>query len=237
MRTHRIRTTALTATALVAALSLTACAGNEGTKSAGPAPAAASTPAATGTDAAPGPAASKTSESSASPEAPASSGENTAPHSARTKAPQAAKATPAASAARTACTTANTRVTVTQVSRPINHLLLTLKNTGSGLCDAYYAPHLRFDEAQSVFPILESSKPQAVVTLAPGEEAYAGIGLSGEPGQGTLNKSKNLSVYFAKRNGSTYDKPAALKLPAETTWDENGFVTYWQSDRATALMF
>ncbi|MEV7269978.1 DUF4232 domain-containing protein [Streptomyces bacillaris] len=234
MRTHRIRTTALTATALVAALSLTACAGNEGTKSAGPAPAAASTPAATGTDATPGPAASETAESSASPAAPASSGENTAPHSATTKAPQA---TPAASAARTACTTANTRVTVTQVSRPINHLLLTLKNTGSGLCDAYYAPHLRFDEAQSVFPILESSKPQAVVTLAPGEEAYAGIGLSGEPGQGTLNKSKNLSVYFAKRNGSTYDKPAALKLPAETSWDENGFVTYWQSDRATALMF
>ncbi|GGU91468.1 uncharacterized protein DUF4232 [Streptomyces cavourensis] len=234
MRTHRFRTTALAATALVAALSLTACAGNEGTKSAGPAPAAASTPAATGTDATPGPAASETAESSASPAAPASSGENTAPHSATTKAPQA---TPAASAARTACTTANTRVTVTQVSRPINHLLLTLKNTGSGLCDAYYAPHLRFDEAQSVFPILESSKPQAVVTLAPGEEAYAGIGLSGEPGQGTLNKSKNLSVYFAKRNGSTYDKPAALKLPAETSWDENGFVTYWQSDRATALMF
>ncbi|MFJ7191977.1 DUF4232 domain-containing protein [Streptomyces bacillaris] len=237
MRTDRFRTTTLAATALVAALSLTACAGNEGTKSAGPAPAAASTPATTSTGATPEPAASETAESSASPAAPASSGENTAPHSATTKAPQASKAAPAASAARTACTAANTRVTVTQVSRPINHLLLTLKNTGSGLCDAYYAPHLRFDEAQSVFPILESSKPQAVVTLAPGEEAYAGIGLSGEPGQGTLNKSKNLSVYFAKRNGSTYDKPAALKLPAETTWDENGFVTYWQSDRATALMF
>ncbi|MFD5977942.1 DUF4232 domain-containing protein [Streptomyces bacillaris] len=233
MRTHRFRTTALAATALVAALSLTACAGNEGTKSAGPAPAA-SAPAATGTDAAPGPAASETAESSASPAAPASSGENTAPHSATTKAPQA---TSAASAARTACTTANTRVTVTQVSRPVNHLLLTLKNTGSGLCDAYYAPHLGFDGAQSVFPILEDSKPQAVVTLAPGEEAYAGIGLTGEPGQSKLYKSKNLRVFFAKRNGSTYDKPATLKLPAETSWDENGFVTYWQADRATALMF
>ncbi|MYT40566.1 DUF4232 domain-containing protein [Streptomyces sp. SID8356] len=231
MRTHRIRTTALTAAALVAALSLTACAGNEGTKSAGPAPAAASTPAATGTDATPGPAASETAESSASAEAPASPGENTAPHSATTK------ATPAASAARTACTTANTRVTVTQISRPINHLLLSLKNTGSGLCDAYYAPHLGFDGAQSVFPILEDSKPQAVVTLAPGEEAYAGIGLTGEPGQSKLYKSKNLRVFFAKRNGSTYDKPATLKLPAETYWDGNGFVTYWQSDRATALTF
>ncbi|MBK3589861.1 hypothetical protein JHN49_41950, partial [Streptomyces sp. MBT57] len=42
MRTNRIRTTALAATALMAALSLTACGSNEGTKSAGPAPAAAS---------------------------------------------------------------------------------------------------------------------------------------------------------------------------------------------------
>ncbi|MBH0244779.1 DUF4232 domain-containing protein, partial [Streptomyces cavourensis] len=97
--------------------------------------------------------------------------------------------------------------------------------------------HLGFDGAQSVFPILEDSKPQAVVTLAPGEEAYAGIGLTGEPGQSKLYKSKNLRVFFAKRNGSTYDKPATLKLPAETYWDGNGFVTYWQSDRATALTF
>ncbi|MEE1727634.1 MULTISPECIES: DUF4232 domain-containing protein [Streptomyces] len=212
MRTNRIRTTALAATALMAALSLTACGSNEGTKSAGPAPAAAS-----GTD---------------------GKAESTAPQTPETTAHSGTeKAAPASATARTACTTANTTVTVTKVTRPINHLLLTLKNTGSGLCDAYYAPHLGFDGAQSVFPILEDSKPQAVVTLAPGEEAYAGIGLTGEPGQGTLHKSKNLSVHFAKRNGSTYDTPAKLKLPAETYWDDNGFVTYWQSDRATALTF
>ncbi|MGW1206227.1 DUF4232 domain-containing protein [Streptomyces cyaneofuscatus] len=225
MRTNRIRTTALAATALVAALSLTACGGNEGTKSAGPAPAA-------------------TTESTA-PQTPQTSetSETTAPPAGTTSTPDQGThsgtetATQASSAARTTCTTANTTVTVTKVTRPINHLLLTLKNTGSGLCDAYYAPHLGFDGAQSVFPILQDSKPQAVVTLAPGEEAYAGIGLSGEPGQGKLYKSKNLSVFFAKKNGSTYDTPAKLKLPAETYWDDNGFVTYWQSDRANALMY
>lgn len=241
MRTNRIRTTALAATALMAALSLTACGSNEGTKSAGPAPAPA---AASGTDGKAESTAPQTPETTAPPTgAPAENastsarGKHAGGNGNETAHSGTEKAAPASATARTACTTANTTVTVTKVTRPINHLLLTLKNTGSGLCDAYYAPHLGFDGAQSVFPILEDSKPQAVVTLAPGEEAYAGIGLTGEPGQGTLHKSKSLSVHFAKRNGSTYDTPAKLKLPAETYWDDNGFVTYWQSDRATALTF
>jgi len=240
MRTNRIRTTALAATALVAALSLTACGGgNEGTKSAGPAPAAA-----TSTDGKAESTTPQTSKTTAPPSgAPAENastparGKHAGGNGNGTAHSGTEKASPASATARTACTTANTEVTVTKVSRPINHLLLTLKNTGTGLCDAYYAPHLGFDNAQSVFPILEDSKPQVVVTLAPGEEAYAGIGLTGEPGQGKLYKGKNLSVHFAKRNGSTYDTPAKLKLPAETYWDDNGFVTYWQSDRATALTF
>ncbi|MFD6803698.1 DUF4232 domain-containing protein [Streptomyces cyaneofuscatus] len=238
MRTNRIRTTALAATALVAALSLTACGGNEGTKSAGPAPAPAATAESTP------PQTPQTSETTAPP-AGAPAGTASTPAQGKHAGGNGGKGThsgtetaaQASSTARTTCTTANTTVTVTKVTRPINHLLLTLKNTGSGLCDAYYAPHLGFDGAQSVFPILEDSKPQAVVTLAPGEQAYAGIGLSGEPGQGKLYKSKNLSVFFAKKNGSTYDTPAKLKLPAETYWDDNGFVTYWQSDRANALMY
>ncbi|MGA6174758.1 DUF4232 domain-containing protein [Streptomyces sp. NPDC012600] len=240
MRTNRIRTTALAATALVAALSLTACTGNEGTKSAGSAPAASSAPTAPEMpEASETPEASKAPETSASPaEAPSGSAATPAPGNTNGTA-QSAKGTAAKDPGpvRTACTTANTKVTVTKVTRPINHLLLTLKNTGSGYCNAYYAPHLGFDGAQSVFPILEDSKPQAVTTLAPGEEAYAGIGLSGEPGQGKLHKSKNLTVHFAKSNGSTYDKPATLKLPSETFWDDNGFVTYWLSDRADALMY
>ncbi|MEV4877370.1 DUF4232 domain-containing protein [Streptomyces cyaneofuscatus] len=239
MRTNRIRTTALAATALVAALSLTACGGNEGTKSAGPAPATKTESTAPQTPQTP-----QTSETTApQTEAPAQNastpaqGKHAGGNGDKGTHSGTEKATPASATPRTACTTANTTVTVTQVSRPINHLLLTLKNTGSGLCDAYYAPRLGFDGAQSVFPVLEDSKPQAVVTLAPGEEAYAGIGLTGEPGQSKLHKSKNLSVHFAKRDGSTYDTPANLKLPSETSWDDNGFVTYWQSDLADALMY
>ncbi|MEU0161829.1 DUF4232 domain-containing protein [Streptomyces sp. NPDC006261] len=236
MRTNRIRTTALAATALVAALSLTACGGNEGTKSAGPAPAATTESTAPQTPQTSETTAPQTGTPAENASTPAQ-GKHAGGNGNGTAHSGTEKAAPASATPRTACTTANTAVTVTKVTRPINHLLLTLKNTGSGLCDAYYAPRLGFDGAQSVFRILEDSKPQAVVTLAPGEEAYAGIGLTGEPGQSQLHKSKNLSVHFAERDGSTYETPTRLKLPAEAHWDDNGFVTYWQSDLADALMY
>ncbi|MFG2828497.1 DUF4232 domain-containing protein [Streptomyces sp. NPDC048434] len=67
-----------------------------------------------------------------------------------------------------ACTNANTKVVVSKVTRPVNHLLLTVTNTGSGTCDAYGAPVLRFDDEQAAVQLVEDSRPQAVVTLAAG---------------------------------------------------------------------
>lgn len=52
-------------------------------------------------------------------------------------------------------------------------MLLTVTNTGSTACNAYYYPFLRFGEAQSTPPVIEESKPQAVVTVLPGESAYS----------------------------------------------------------------
>ncbi|MFH9608273.1 DUF4232 domain-containing protein [Streptomyces sp. NPDC017448] len=250
MRTNRFRTTALAATALVAALSLTACGGEDeamGTKTAG---------SATGTAA---PAATSTGDKTGTgdteqPEAPAAgkpeaqtvpagdkhaggngTGTGTGTGDNRSKKPKAAPDAEAA-AAIPACTPKNSRVKVSSVSRPINHLLLTVTNTGSTDCAAYYAPFLRFENAQAVYPILEDSKPQAVVTLSPGEEAYAGIALLGEPGEDEPVKSANLGVITVDRNNQPKGE-TTLKLPAGTVTDSRGFVTYWQSDLETALMF
>lgn len=237
MRTNRFRTIAVTATALVAALSLTACGGDDkamGTKPAGTADTAA--PAATSTD-------DKARPESDAPEAakpetqtvPAEgkhAGGNGDNHG---KKPEAGPNGEAA-AEIPACTPKNSTVEVSSVSRPINHLLLTVTNTGSTRCSAYYAPFLRFDGAQAVYPILDDSKPQAVVTLAPGEEAYAGIGLLGEPGQNEPVPSDNLGVIMVDRNNKSKGE-TTLKLPADTATDGLGFVTYWQSDVENALMF
>ncbi|WP_030044550.1 DUF4232 domain-containing protein, partial [Streptomyces resistomycificus] len=82
----------------------------------------------------------------------------------------------------TRCSGASTRTTATEVSRPLNHLLLTVTNTGSKNCDLVDYPAVRFGEAQSVPPAIEDSKPQAVVTLAPGESGYASVILAAADG-------------------------------------------------------
>ncbi|MEU0360259.1 DUF4232 domain-containing protein [Streptomyces cyaneofuscatus] len=239
MRTNRIRTTALAATALVAALSLTACSGEDkalGTKPAGTAETA--TPAATSTDGT----AQQDAPEAGAPETqtvPAEgkhAGGNGGSHSKKPETAPTAKPKAEAAASIPACTPKNSKVKVSSVTRPINHLLLTVTNTGSKDCAAYYAPFLRFDDAQAVYPILDDSKPQAVVVLSPGQKAYAGIGLLGEPGENKPVKSDNLGVIMVDKNNKSKGE-ATLKLPAETYTDGLGFVTYWQSDVDNALMF
>ncbi|MFJ6017333.1 DUF4232 domain-containing protein [Streptomyces sp. NPDC092952] len=246
MRKH-LRTTTLAATALLAALSLTACNADDitdnGKKAGESAPAASE-----GNTAAPKTgqdtegAAKGASEGSSEGAAKGSSEGNSSGTSNSSAGNASAKGggNGGGSTSKTpvTCTGANTKVTVTQVSRPINHLLLTATNTGTAPCFAYYAPGLRFDNAQAAFPVLESSKPQAVVTLAPGQSGYAAIGLAGEPDGQEQHKSNHLTVYFTGRaNQGSVGSPAELTLPAGTTWADNGFVTYWQADMADALTY
>ncbi|MFD5202920.1 DUF4232 domain-containing protein [Streptomyces sp. NPDC058375] len=244
MRTNRIRTTALAATALVAALSLTACGGEDkamGTKPAGAAETA--TPAPTNTGSTNGSTngtdgtddkAQQDAPKAGTPETQTvpSQGKHAGGNGKKPETAPNEKAAPSIPA----CTPKNSKVKVSSVSRPINHLLLTVTNTDSTNCAAYYAPFLRFDGAQAVYPILDDSKPQAVVTLAPGEEAYAGIGLLGEPGQNEPVPSANLGVIMVDKNNQSKGE-TTLKLPADTATDGLGFVTYWQSDVENALMF
>ncbi|MFJ7198165.1 MULTISPECIES: DUF4232 domain-containing protein [unclassified Streptomyces] len=243
MRKH-IRTTALAATALLAALSLTACGGgdsaNDG-KAGAAAPAANATTTDTGKDAKDAGGAKDAKETdSGTAQAPAENTSTTSKSSSAgsSSGKSSAGATGSGSKTPVTCTGSNTKVTVSKVSRPINHLLLTATNTGSVPCYAYHAPALRFDDAQAAFPVLRDSIPQAVVTLAPGQSAYASIGLSGESDGQELHKSKHLTVYFTGKadQGST-GAPAELMLPAGTTWGDNGFVTYWQSEMSDALMY
>ncbi|MGI5513636.1 DUF4232 domain-containing protein [Streptomyces sp. CA-106131] len=59
------------------------------------------------------------------------------------------------------CNGANTQVTAQVVSRPLDHMLITVKNTGSRPCDLTYFPFLRFDEMQWAPGAFEESRPQA----------------------------------------------------------------------------
>ncbi|WP_431990379.1 DUF4232 domain-containing protein [Streptomyces albogriseolus] len=138
------------------------------------------------------------------------------------------------------CNGANTSVTAAPVSRPVNHMLITVKNTGSKNCDLTYYPVLRFDEMQWVPQPIEDSKPQAVVTLAPGESAYAGVVLSAADGSGSGGATgKKLTVGFQARTPNSDGGPAAIpSLPAKGVYyDSSLTVTYWQSSMDDALAY
>ncbi|MER7480631.1 DUF4232 domain-containing protein [Streptomyces sp. NPDC126510] len=203
--------------ALLAALALTACQDGTGTKDEGaahPEPAWATVPAQQVTKA--------------------------------TKATQGVKdvkdVTPAkdTTAARVSCNGSNTTVTAQPVRRPVNHMLLTVKNTGSKTCDLTYYPMLRFDEMQWAPRPIEDSQPQAVVTLAPGESGYAGVSLSAADGSGEWGTTgRKLTVGFQGRTPNSDGGPSAIPvLPAKGVYyDSTLKVTYWLRDMDDALSY
>ncbi|MEU3527084.1 DUF4232 domain-containing protein [Streptomyces sp. NPDC038707] len=244
---RHIRLIAATGTA-VAALALTACDNGTGTEDEGAARSKATVAAAeTGVAKSPESAASAQSDSAASAqsesttpaEKAAGGGTADASPAARTDAPSAK---PAASVGRKGqsagrsvvlCNGTNTSVTAQLLSRPLNHMLLTVKNTGGKTCDLPYYPVLRFDQMQWVPQADEATQPQAVVSLAPGESGYAGVLLSAADGSGSGGMTAHkLAVGFQGMTPNSDGGPSATPaLPAKGVYyDSTLKVTYWQKD-------
>ncbi|MEV0777847.1 DUF4232 domain-containing protein [Streptomyces sp. NPDC050433] len=235
MRNLRFRSATTATTALVAALALTAC-GPEDVVNSAPEPGSTAATA-TATDA-PDAKASDKPQPPADQKADNGNGNGKGDDSgsnANSSGSDSDKSSGKGSTKTTTCTGSNTKVTVTKVSRPLNHLLVTATNTGSGTCHAYYAPLLGFDDAQAVTQINEDSQPQAVVTLSPGQSAYASIALGGVDGAPTTAAYK-LSVAFSGRdNQGSVGSAANLTLPKGTATTADTSVSYWQATMADAL--
>ncbi|MEU3945805.1 DUF4232 domain-containing protein [Streptomyces sp. NPDC029526] len=237
MRTSCIRLLAAAGITL-ATLSLTACQDGTGAKDEGAAqPSTAST---ASTDSSDGSAAGSEATAPSKPtRAGADKGGDTTP--AADRAQGGGRSTdPSDPKARVACNGSDTAVTAQPVPRPLNHLLITVRNTGSKVCDLTYYPVLRFDEMQWVPQPIEESKPQAVVTLAPGESAYAGVLLSAADGSGDGGTTGHrLTVGFQGRTPNSDGGPAATpSLPAKGVhYDSSLTVTYWQQSREDALTY
>ncbi|GGS14643.1 hypothetical protein GCM10010236_81000 [Streptomyces eurythermus] len=239
MRMRHIRLIAATGTA-VAALALTACDNGTGTEDEGAARSKA-TVAAAETNVSKSPESSTPAKDTTGTGAGAGtdSGATEASPVARTDAPNAK---PAASVGRKGqstgrtvvlCNGTNTSVTAQLLSRPLNHMLLTVKNTGGKTCDLPYYPVLRFDQMQWVPQADESTQPQSVVSLAPGQSAYAGVLLSAADGSGSGGMTAHkLTVGFQGMSPNSDGGPSATPaLPAKGVYyDSTLKVTYWQSD-------
>ncbi len=244
MRMRHIRLLAATGTA-VAALALTACGNGTGTEDEGAS--RPTTPTASAEKTAPGKATGKAA--SGTPQAGTGGRTANGTPVARTGAPGARpSASPAARGTRggnggsgtsvVLCDGANTTVTAQPVARPLNHMLITVKNTGGKTCELPYYPVLRFDQMQWVPQADRGTQPQAVVSLAPGESGYAGVLLSAADGSGTGGMTaRRLTVGFQGLTPNSSGGPSATpSLPAEGVYYDSSLkVTYWQQERDDAL--
>ncbi|MFG2988181.1 DUF4232 domain-containing protein [Streptomyces sp. NPDC048257] len=219
-RPRTLRRFAGTAALVLAALALTACQDGTGFKDGGAGAAPGSAPAAP----------SATTAAPATPATPAASD----PGSAKGSSAPA----PSAEGGRVQCNGSNTAVTVQPVSRPLNHMLITVKNTGSKTCDLTYYPLLRFDEMQWAPAAREETRPQAVVSLAPGQSGYAAALLSAADGSGEGGTTgQRLTIAFQGRTPKSDGGASATpSLPeAGVHYDSSLTVTYWQQNSADAL--
>ncbi|MFG3260593.1 MULTISPECIES: DUF4232 domain-containing protein [Streptomyces] len=237
MRTlHTRRTARLFAPAIaaLAALSLTACEDGTGTKDEG-----ASAPVSSPAAAQPGK--TDSGRPATTTPAPDEKAEGTKGTEGDDKAAQDdANASDSAAAPenRVLCNGSNTKVTAQPVPRPLNHMLITVTNTGSKLCDLTYYPVLRFDEMQWAPTAAKETQPQAVTTLAPGESGYAGVLLAAADGSGDGGATaKKLTVAFQGRTpNSDGGATATPPLPAKGVYyDSSLTVTYWQQSMDDAL--
>ncbi|MFI2203893.1 DUF4232 domain-containing protein [Streptomyces sp. NPDC020192] len=239
MRMRHIRLLAATGTA-VTALALSACGGNgTGTKDEGAArsgspttsAAAGQTPSATPTTAAGAGTANGTSVTS-------THGPGTKPGGGGKTTGTGPGTGSGTASSPVLCNGANTRVTARSVTRPLNHMLITVTNTGSRTCELPYYPVLRFDEMQWAPQGAKATQPQAVTTLKPGESGYAGVLLSAADGSGEGGTTGHrLTVMFQGRTPNSDGGPAAIPaLPAKGVYyDSSLTVTYWQQNREDAL--
>ncbi|MET7442188.1 DUF4232 domain-containing protein [Streptomyces sp. NPDC004082] len=231
-RTTRTRLFAATTVAL-AALALTACDNGKGVRDEGPSVAAGAPSRPSPSKTATGPAAKPAGKGGADTGTAGGTSASGSKGSAGKTIGGTGSSGGGGNTRNAACDGATTRTTATEVSRPLNHILLTVTNTGSKNCDLTGYPAVRFGDAQAVPPVAEETKPQAVVTLAPGESGYAGVLLAAADGSGKNGyTAKTLEVFFGSGRSA---RPA---LPAKGVYvDDRLTVTYWQSGLDDALAY
>ncbi|MFF7364917.1 DUF4232 domain-containing protein [Streptomyces sp. NPDC008125] len=136
------------------------------------------------------------------------------------------------------CDGTNSKVKGSILSRPINHVLLTVTNTGSTACNAVGYPGIGYEGAQAVMAYDENSVPQAVIVLEPGQSAYASVRTSAADGSGEGGFNvKALRVSFQDNLGGFNDGQVTVPLGKAVWIDSSAQVTYWQSDFETATSF
>ncbi|MEV6192657.1 DUF4232 domain-containing protein [Streptomyces sp. NPDC051920] len=122
--------------------------------------------------------------------------------------------------------------------RDARHLVLTVQNASNKKCNLYGYPLVRLGDGRTTAPVIKDSDPDPgkPVTLAPGQEGYAALLVSG-PMDEYEAKSITLTLQ-GSRPGSTVGGPIDVPMPVSTLY-ANDFqrVTYWTTASGYALDF
>ncbi|MFD3698837.1 DUF4232 domain-containing protein [Streptomyces sp. NPDC058646] len=122
-------------------------------------------------------------------------------------------------------------------SKDDTKLLLTVTNTSTRPCKLRTHPVLRLEDGNGrLVGIFKNSKPRTEVTLAPGEEAYAGLLLRQSNKEvSTLVKSMALAPHGQQPDSST-GEGVLLQMPKGAVYvDDKARVTYWNSSSENAV--
>jgi hypothetical protein len=123
-------------------------------------------------------------------------------------------------------------------SKDARHLLLTVQNAGDKKCNLYRYPLVRLGAGRTTAPVIKESDPHpgVPVTLAPGEEAYAGLLVSSAMDE---YKAKSITLSLQGRQpGSSAGEPIDVPMPVATLYANDGQrVTYWTTAAGYALDF
>ncbi|MEU8578333.1 DUF4232 domain-containing protein [Streptomyces asoensis] len=125
-------------------------------------------------------------------------------------------------------------------SKEARHLLLIVQNAGNKKCNLYRHPLLRLGaDARTTVPVIEESDPDpgVPVTLAPGQEAYDAVLVSGGARDEYEAKSVTLGLQ-GRQPGSHVGRPIDVPMPVPTLYADDGqLVTYWTTASGFALDF
>jgi hypothetical protein len=120
------------------------------------------------------------------------------------------------------------------------HLLITVQNTGDEKCALHRYPHARLGaDARTPAPVIEESAPEpgTSVTVAPGEEAYAALLVSGGARDEYEAKSLTLTLQGPGPGGAA-SGPVDVPLPVDVLHADDGQrITYWTTASGHALDF
>lgn len=119
---------------------------------------------------------------------------------------------------------------------PVRHIMVVATNESDKECDIQNAPEIMLGDAQGPAPFMQGSEAGEPFTLAPGQEAYAGVLTMG--GHQHTYEVTFMTLTLGSPGGEAEaEEPVELKMPTEGSFqaDDGQRVTGWQPTEGLAM--